>query len=252
VSAPLPGVSCTILAYNEEATLEEATADVVRELRGLGREAEVLIVDDGSTDRTPEIAAEMARRYPEVRVLSHGENRGPGSAILTGFRASRREVVCFHPADQQVSFAEVAALVPLLDDHDLVVVSRSARPGYTALRLLSSHVYIALVHLLFGLREFDDFNFLHLYRKSLLDRIEIETEGVFVPTEILVKARALGARIARASAACLPRRAGVATCGKPSVIARTFAEMVRFFAIDRWRALLGLSGEKRARPRRIT
>jgi glycosyltransferase involved in cell wall biosynthesis len=224
-----PAVSCTIMAYNEEATLEEATLDVVEALRALGRVFEVLIVDDGSTDRTGEIAAEMARQHPEVRVISHGRNRGPGSALLTGFAESRGEAVCFHAADQQLPFADVAALIPLLDDHDLVVGSRTARPGYTALRLLSSHVYIGLVHLLFGLREFDDFNFLYLYRRSLLRRIEIETEGVFMPTEILVKARSLGARIARARVTCLPRRAGVATCGRPSVVAKTFSEMVRFW-----------------------
>jgi len=227
-------VSCTILAYNEEATLEEATRDVVTALAALGdRRFEVLVVDDGSTDRTPEIAARMAATYREVRVITHPRNRGPGSGLLTGFAESRFEVVCFHAADQQLPFPEVAALIPLLDEADLVVGDRSARPGYSPMRLLSSHVYIALVQRLFRLGRFRDFNFLYLYRKELLDQIRIETHGVFMPTEILIKAVDLGARITTATVTCLPRRAGVATCGRPAVVAETVREMLRFWA--RWR-----------------
>jgi glycosyltransferase involved in cell wall biosynthesis len=233
-------VSCTIMAYNEEATLEEATRDVVAALSAFGDRAfEVIIVDDGSRDSTPAIARAMAERYPEVRVVTHPENRGPGSALVTGFTESRHELVCFHAADQQLPFAEVAALLPLLDDHDLVIGDRSARPGYTAMRLLSSTVYIKLVQLLFGLGRYRDFNFLYLYRKQLLDRIAIETSGVFMPTEVLVKAVDLGARIATATVTCLPRRHGVATCGRPQVIAHTAHEMLRFWARWRLRRLLG-------------
>jgi glycosyltransferase involved in cell wall biosynthesis len=233
-----PSVSCTILAYNEEQTLEQATADVVTALRAFGdRAIEVIIVDDGSTDRTPEIAAGLARQYPEVRVVTHPQNRGPGSGLVTGFRESQNEVICFHAADQQLPFHEVAALIPLLDDHEIVIGDRTGRPGYTQLRLLSSRVYIALVHNLFGLRQYKDFNFLYLYRKQLLDQITIETTGVFMPTEVMVKAVDLGARVATATVTCLPRTAGQATCGRPSVIAWTFREMLRFWALWRLRRL---------------
>ncbi len=228
-------VSCTIMAYNEEATLAEATHDVVTALASLdGRAFEVLIVDDGSSDRTAAIGRELEARYPEVRLIQHGQNRGPGSALVTGFAESRHEVICFHAADQQLPFAEVAALIPLLDEVDLVIGDRTARPGYTPLRLLSSQVYIGLVQLLFGLRRYRDFNFLYLYRKELLDRIVrgrpgLETSGVFMPTEILVKAVDLGARIAPATVTCLPREHGVATCGRPQVILHTVSEMFRFW-----------------------
>lgn len=233
-------VTCIIMAYNEEATLQEATEDVVRALSAVGDRAfEVLIVDDGSTDRTAELAAQMAEIHPQVRVITHPENRGPGSALVTGFAAAQNEVICFHPADQQIPFDEVAALIPLLDEYDMVAGQRSERPGYTVMRLLSSHVYIGLVHLLFGLWRYKDFNFIHLYRKSLLDRIQIETQGVFMPTEILVKADDLGARIVVGNATCLPRRFGKATCGSPRVIGQTFGQMIGFWARWRLRKLVG-------------
>lgn len=223
-------VSCTILAYNEEETLEEAVSDVHAGLSAFGdREFEILLVDDGSTDRTCAIARELEGRYPELRLIRHGRNLGPGSAILTGIRNSRCDVICFHAADQQLDFREVAGFIPLLDDCDIVIGSRSGRPGYTQARLLTSKVYIALAQQLFGLRGYDDFNFLYLYRRELFDDMPIDSDGVFLCTEIFVRALDRGARVARVEAQCLPRRVGVSTVYRPQVIAKTFAEMTRFW-----------------------
>jgi glycosyltransferase involved in cell wall biosynthesis len=232
-----PSVSCTILAYNEEQTLEEAVADVHRALAAFGDRAfEILLVDDGSTDRTAEIGEQLEARYPELRLIRHGRNLGPGSAILTGIRNARCDIICFHAADQQLDFAEVAGFIPLLDtDHDIVIGSRSGRPGYTRARLATSQGYIVLAHALFGLGDYDDFNFLYLYRRSLFDDMPIESDGVFLCTEIFVRALDRGARVARVEATCLPRRVGVSTVYKPRVIAKTAAEMARFW----WRRKTG-------------
>ena len=138
-------------------------------------------------------------------------------------------MICFHAADQQLDFREVASFIPLLDDADIVVGSRSGRPGYTRARLLTSQVYIKLAHLLFGLTEYDDFNFLYLYRREIFDGMPIESDGVFLCTEILVRALDRGARPASVTARCLPRRVGVSTVYRPQVIAKTFLEMTRFY-----------------------
>lgn len=223
-------VSCTILAYNEEATLAQAVADVHAGLSAFGdREFEILLVDDGSTDRTVEIARELELQYDELRLLRHCKNLGPGSAILTGIKNSTNDVICFHAADQQLDFRQVASFIPLLDDHDIVIGSRSGRPGYTKMRLLSSDVYIKLAHHLFGLHEYDDFNFLYLYRRDLLADMPIESDGVFMCTEIFVRALERGARVARVEADCLPRVSGVSAVYKPKVIGKTIYEMGRFW-----------------------
>jgi glycosyltransferase involved in cell wall biosynthesis len=223
-------VSCTVMAYNEEETLEEAVGDVHRALAAFGdRRFEILIVDDGSKDRTAAIGRELERRYPEARLIRHGRNLGPGSAILTGIRNSVMDVICFHAADQQLDFKQVAGFIPLLDDHDLVIGSRSGRPGYTQMRLLASHTYITLAHALFGLRDYDDFNFLYLYRREIFDGMPIDSDGVFMCTEVLVRALDQGARVAKVTAECLPRRVGVSSCFRAPVIEKTFGEMLRFW-----------------------
>jgi glycosyltransferase involved in cell wall biosynthesis len=223
-------VSCTIMAYNEEETLEEAVGDVHRALAGFDdRRFEILVVDDGSTDRTAEIGRELAARYREVRLIRHGRNLGPGSAILTGIRNSVNDVICFHAADQQLDFAQVAGFIPLLDEHDIVIGTRSGRPGYTSMRLAASHTYIALAHALFGLRDYDDFNFLYLYRREVFDGMPIESDGVFMCTEVLVRAIDRGARVVKVEAECKPRIVGVSSCFRAPVIGKTFGEMLRFW-----------------------
>jgi glycosyltransferase involved in cell wall biosynthesis len=226
-------VSCTVFAYDEEETLEEAVTDVRAALAQLGRPFEVLVVDDGSTDRTPAIAAALEQRWPEVRLIRHGRNLGPGSAILTGIRNSKNDVICFHAADQQLEFREVAGFIPLLDDHDIVIGSRSGRPGYTRMRMLSSRVYIELARRLFGLDGYDDFNFLYLYRRALFDGMPIDSDGIFLCTEIFVRALRAGARVARVEAACLPRKAGESRAYRPRVIGKTVIEMLGFWARSR-------------------
>ena len=129
-----------------------------------------------------------------------------------------------------MDFHEVAACIPLLDDADLVIARRSGRPGYSRARLVSSYGYIFLAQQLFGLRRFRDFNFIYLYRRALLHGMRFETESVFFTTEVLVKAVAREARVREVTLTCLPRLAGTASCGKPSVILKTFGDMMRFWA----------------------
>lgn len=236
------GVTCAIMAFNEEASLAAAVEEVRGALAASGRAYEVLIVDDGSRDRTGAIADELAAALSlpgaTVRAIHHGANRGPGSAIVTGVAEASQPLYCFHPADNQVAFADVARALYLLDDeYDLLVGQRSDRRDYSLARLAASYGYIALARALFGLRGFRDFNFIYLWRTELVRRmLPLETRGVFLCTEILVRARDGGARIGVAPAAYRPRTAGVSTVARPRVVADTFVQMVRFWATRRRRS----------------
>jgi glycosyltransferase involved in cell wall biosynthesis len=234
------GVTCAIMAFNEEANLEAAVDEVERCLVATGRPFEILIVDDGSADGTSAIADRLARERSRgdghgVRAIHHGKNRGPGSAIVTGVAEARQPLYCFHPADNQVEFADVARALDLLDDDfDLLVGQRSDRRDYSPARLLASYGYIALARALFGLRGFRDFNFIYLWRTELVRAmLPLATSGVFLCTEILVRARDSGARIGVAPAAYRPRTAGVSTVGRPIVVARTFGQMLKFWRLRR-------------------
>jgi glycosyltransferase involved in cell wall biosynthesis len=229
------GVTCAIMAFNEEANLAAAVAEVRAGLAATGRSYEILIVDDGSRDRTGTIAdhlaAELDAPGARVRAIHHPQNRGPGSAIVTGVEEASEPLYCFHPGDNQVAFADVARALDLLDDdYDLLVGQRSDRRDYSPARRLASYGYIALARILFRLSGFRDFNFIYLWRTRLVkDLLPLQTHGVFLCTEILVRARDRGARIGVAPAAYRPRVAGVSTVGRPQVVLETFTQMVSFW-----------------------
>jgi len=228
--ARLPSVTCAIMAFNEEEMLDQATADVRASLLNLGRRFEIIIVDDGSTDATADVAGDLAARWSEVRLVQHPGNRGPGSAIVTGLAEARYDLYCFHPADNQLVFDDVAQALPLLDDrYDLLVGERSDRHDYSVARRVYSYGYIGLAWALFGLRGFSDFNFVYAFRRDLFDGIEIETSGLFLCTEILVKALDQGRRAGVMRARYLPRTTGVSTVGRPSVAVDTLRQMLTFW-----------------------
>jgi len=236
VSTELPSVSCAIMAFNEEEMLERATADVRTSLLKLGRPFEIIIVDDGSTDGTAEIARELEARWSEVRLVQHGANRGPGSAIVTGIAEARCDLFCFHPADNQLVFDDVARALPELDEqYDLLVGERSDRHDYSLLRRVYSYGYIGLAWGLFGLRGFSDFNFVYAFRRDLFEKVEIQTSGLFLCTEILIKAVDQGCRAGIMRARYLPRTTGVSTVGRPSVAVDTLRQMLSFW----WRYRFG-------------
>jgi glycosyltransferase involved in cell wall biosynthesis len=222
-------ITCIILAYNEEATLVPVVEDARVELKKAGfRDVDILIVDDGSIDSTGKIADDLSKKYLDVRVIHHETNRGPGSGVRTGVLNARGDIVFYHPADNQIDIKEVIAFIPKLEEFDLLVGERKSRPGYTFARMIVSKGSIFLSKLLYGL-SYEDYYFIYLYRKEIFDGMRLESEGVFVVAEILIRAKARNLKIGTMSVGVYPRKFGKASCGKISVILKTFWEFMRFF-----------------------
>src|SRR5918994_2189346 len=113
---PKPGLSVFFPAYNDSGTIASLVITALRTARRLTPDFEIIIVDDGSADRTAEIADELVRTYPEVRVIHHERNRGYGGALRSGFAAATRELVFYTDGDAQYDPAEMALLWARLDD----------------------------------------------------------------------------------------------------------------------------------------
>ncbi len=218
-------LSVVIPAYNEEQTL----AGVVRELQpaldSLGAAYEIVIVDDGSTDSTARVARELPAEH--VRLVQHETNRGAGAALATGIAAARQALVLFVPADGQFDPAEIAAFTIAAADADIVVGCRNQRPGYGLVRRLQSRTYLALVNALFGTR-FRDVNWVQLWRRETAGTLPLTSRGVFMQTEMLLRARHAGLRIVEIPSAFRPRTAGLAKGSRPATVWRTLREMASF------------------------
>ena len=209
MSTPLdkPAISFFFPACNEEDTVEELARRADRVLRDLASDYEVIIVDDGSTDRTAEIADRLARENRRIRVIHHPVNRGYGVALRSGFEAARLDLIFYTDGDLQFDVAELARLIPLIEDADIVSAYKIRRmDGWQ--RKAVSWVYNTSLRLFFGLPLRDVNCGFKLYRREVFDAFSLHSTRGLIDAEVLLKARKAGFRIVQVGVTHFRRRAG--------------------------------------------
>jgi glycosyltransferase involved in cell wall biosynthesis len=188
---------------------------------------ELIVVDDASTDRTPQIVDEIARRDPHVTVVRHRVNRKLGGAMKTGFAAATGDLILYTDADLPFDMSELSRALRLMREYsaDIVSAYRFDRTGEGSIRTIYTIVYNALIKALFGVRV-RDINFaFKLCRASIFDHIELRSEGSFIDAELVVRASRLGLVILQFGVDYFPRTRGESTLSRPSVIFKIIREM---------------------------
>jgi glycosyltransferase involved in cell wall biosynthesis len=242
----VPSLSVFFPAYNEQDNIVKLTKTIVNLLEEIGDEYEVIIVNDGSSDNTGEVAEELARRYPRVRVIHHDKNRGYGAALKTGFTSAKNDYIFYTDGDGQFDVKELKKFVALIGLSDLVVGFR-IRKRYTLYRNITSFTYNLVLQLLFYLQYRDVDCAFKLVPKSLIDRIDIESLRFFVDAEVLIKAQRLGYSVTEMGVNHYHREAGL-TSVKPSTIISTIKEMGLFYVRMRAKDYLRMRPEERNKP----
>lgn len=231
VKPPLKPLSFTIFypCYNEEANVERVTRAAVAAGRKVCDDLEVLIVNDGSKDKTAEIADRLAAEIPEVRAVHNKPNRGYGGALQRGFREATKNWIFYTDGDGQFDFEEIPKILPLLETHDIVSCYRIDRKD-PAMRKLNAFAWSTLVNLLFriGLRDIDCA--FKIYPRTFIERIEMHSTGALIDTEMLAKARNLKLKIAQMGVHHYPRTAGQQTGANLKVILRAFRELFKLYS----------------------
>ena len=228
--ADRPRLTFFFPAYNEEENVVETVRRALEQIGPLvdGR-MEVLVVDDGSTDRTPQLADELAAGDPRVRV-HHQPNRGYGGALRAGFESARGELIGFSDGDLQFDLAEMERLLGRLDDPGRpvdVVIGYRIRRRDPPHRIFIAKTYNAIVSAGFGLRVRDIDCAMKLFRREVFDGLPLTTDSPFLSAELLIKLRARGTRIAQVGVTHHPRAAGTNTGASFRKILRTFRDLAR-------------------------
>lgn len=224
---PLSSVSFFCPAYHDEKSLPLLIPRVVDFLSRVSAVFEIIIINDGSPDGTGRVADTLAVQYPTVRVIHHSANRGYGAALKTGFRAAQYDYVMYTDGDCQYDIAEFEPYLPLLSRAD-ILSGFVRKKAVTFMRVIQSVVYNALVFLLFGVR-FRDINCsMKLYSRAVIDTIDIRSDSPFIDAEMLIRAKRAGFSIAQFPVTHYPRLHGVAHGSRPSVIAATAIDMLKF------------------------
>ena len=221
--ARVPRLSFFFPAHNEEANLEPLVQEAIETLPAIADTWEIVIVDDGSRDRTPALADELAARYPGlVRAVHHPSNRGYGAALRSGFAAAQHELVAFTDGDRQFRIADLARLTARLAEADApdVVAGYRIRRADPPLRTVYARLYRLANRTFFGLGVRDVDCACKLFRRDALAGLRVESGGAFFSAELLIKLGASGRRIVEVGVPHYPRTAGSATGAKPSVVLR--------------------------------
>lgn len=219
----VPRLSYFFPAHNEEANIEALVAEALETLPTLAETFEIIAVDDGSKDATPELADRLAAEHPDVvRAVHLRPNRGYGGALRAGFEASRYELLAFTDGDRQFKVADIGRLTARMAEADRpdVVVGFRIKRADPIVRILYARAYKLANRLFFGLRVTDVDCACKLFQRSALEGIRVESGGAFFSAELLNRIRQAGRSIAEVGVPHYPRTAGSPTGAKPSVIGR--------------------------------
>ena len=233
-------LSVVLPAYNEEAVIEQTVTRCLAVLSALAPNFEVIVVDDGSRDRTGDIADVLAAaNLGHVRVVHNRPNRGYGGALIAGFDAAAKDLSFFMDADGQFDIADIASLLALREQGRRVVLGYRKHRNDPLIRLINAWGWNWLVRLLFGVRVRDVDCAFKLFDTELVRLCDIHAEGAMWNTELLVKLRKLGIPFVEVPVGHYPRQHGSATGANIRVILHAFSELLRLRGkLRRWSASL--------------
>ncbi len=226
----MPQRSLTIFfpCFNEEANVERAARAALKAAQNLTDDYEVIIVNDGSRDKTGEIADRLAREDAHIRVIHHPQNKGYGAALQSGYRGAAKDTIFYTDGDLQFDLMEISRLWPLIAEYDVVTGYRLKRND-PFIRKLNSFCWTTLTKALFRLPVRDVNCAFKLFRREVIANIELASAGALIDAEVFARAKKAGYRITEVGVHHYPRQFGSQTGANPLVILRAFKELFKLW-----------------------
>jgi len=216
-------------AYNEGENIENTVRRALKILPLVAEKYEVIIVDDGSKDKTGEIADWLAKETREVKVVHHWPNRGYGGALKTGFKTAQYLWVAFTDADGQFDFGEIKKFLPLVKDCDLILGYRLNRAD-SLTRKTGTFVWSFLARLLLGLDVKDYSCGFKLVKKKTFEEVQpLIGEEKVTQIEWLIKAKKKGFKFAEIGVCHYPREFGKQTGASIKVVFKSIVDLFKLW-----------------------
>ena len=226
-----PSISLVIPMFNEEANIGHAIEFAVSALSEHASEYEIVIVDDASTDLSPELVRRAIEGNPSIRLIRHDFNQKLGASLKTGFAAATKELILYMDADLPFDPDVLGRAVRAMDLTRADVISgyRFDRTTEGVRRTIYTIIYNWLIRVLFQI-SIRDINFsFKLMRREVLQAVDLKSEGSLIDAELIVKARNRGFVIEQIGLDYFPRVLGTSHLSSPMVIVKIFRELITLF-----------------------
>jgi glycosyltransferase involved in cell wall biosynthesis len=219
-----PELSIFFPFWNEGKNVEQVVSKAIPIAKKIADKWEIIMVDDGSSDNTFDVAKKLESKHLNLRLVSHQPNRGYGAALREGFESARYKFIVFNDGDGQFDFSEVTKFLDKIENADMVIGHRKKRVDNHF-----RHILMNLLKLwdliLFGFYFKDIDCGFKLFRKEALGKImPLKSEGAMITTEILAKAKKANLKIEQVEVNHYPRIYGDQTGGNMRVILRAVKE----------------------------
>jgi glycosyltransferase involved in cell wall biosynthesis len=220
-------VSLFFPAYNDESTIRTVVEQGLRLLDGYATSFEIIVVDDGSPDRSGEIADRLAEEHPGiVKVIHHDRNRGYGAALRSGVAACSYEWICMVDGDNEYAVSDLKKMLEIREFYRLIIAFRYKKL-YSTTRIFISFVYNLVLRFLFRTPFRDVSTGIRTFHRSILDEIELTSNSPFIGAELAIKTMLRGYPVGQLGIQTFPRSFGRGSSTSLRNIVRTIRDMLR-------------------------
>jgi len=221
-------LSVVLPAYNEEKNIEKTAFSIMEFVSSFAEKYEIIIVDDGSSDDTGKIIDELSKNHPRIIPVHHKKNKGYGAALTSGFKKTKGDFVFFTDSDGQFDIKELPKLFSLIEEGADIACGYRKKRADPLPRKINAGIYNLLLRCIFGLKVKDVDCAFKLFKREVIDNINLESSGAFISAEFLILAKKKGYVIKQVGVSHFPRKEGKQTGNNLKVVLKAFRELIKF------------------------
>jgi len=224
-------ISLIFPAWNEEKYVEKAILEASEALKDITSNYEIILVNDGSTDKTAEIAKKLAKEDNHLRILHHKTNQKLGRAIRSGISTAKKDLIFYSDIDLPFDFKKIKEMIALMEsaNADIISAFRFNRVGKEQRRAIYSFIYNLLIKILFKVNIKDINCPAKLFKKSIFEKVKLKSNGSFIDAELIIKSIKKGYKVSQMGLKYFPREESQSRASNIMVILGILKEMVLLY-----------------------